>query len=120
MRIGNRTIPDFDQNGDTMIQCLERPQSLTTHVARRLTVKHPAGLHARASGAIVTTVDRFTSKVQLCYGGHKADASGNFDVLMLAVPQGAEVIFEAERPDAEQVLDALSNLFADDFGLSDN
>ena len=40
--------------------------------------------------------------------------------MMLGVPQGAEVTFEAEGPDAERVLDAISNLFADDFGLSDN
>jgi phosphotransferase system HPr-like phosphotransfer protein len=39
---------------------------------------------------------------------------------MLEVPQGAEVEFEAEGPDAERVLDALSNLFADNFGLSEN
>ena len=103
-----------------MSQCLETPQSLSARLRCRLTVKHRAGLHVRPSGAIVTTVNRFTSKVQLRYGDHKADAGEMFDVLMLAVPQGAEVIFEAEGPDAEQVLDALSNLFADDFGLSDN
>jgi phosphocarrier protein NPr len=85
-----------------------------------LTVKYSTGLHVRASGAIVKTVNRFTVKVQLRYGDQEADANGIFEIIMLEVPQGAEVEFEAEGPDAERVLDALSNLFADNFGLSEN
>ena len=103
-----------------MIQSLERPQRLTARLTRQLTVKHPTGLHVRPSGAIVKTVNRFSSKVQLRYGDREADASGIFDIMMLGVPQGAEVIVEAVGPHAEGVLDALSNLFAEDFGLSDN
>jgi phosphotransferase system HPr (HPr) family protein len=45
------------------------------------------------------------------------DASGIFDIMLLAVPQRAEVTLMAEGPDSEVVLDALSKLFADDFGL---
>ena len=37
--------------------------------------------------------------------------------MLLAVPQGAEVTLLAEGPDAEAVLDSLSTLFADNFGL---
>ncbi len=103
-----------------MIRCLERPQGQSTRLTRRLTVNHPTGLHVRPSGAIVKTVNRFTAKVQIRYGDQEADANGIFELIMLEVPQGAEVVFEAEGPDAERVLDALSNLFADDFGVSDN
>jgi len=103
-----------------MIRCLERPQGLSAPLTRRLTVKYSTGLHVRASGAIVKTVNRFTVKVQLRYGDQEADANGIFEIIMLEVPQGAEVEFEAEGPDAERVLDALSNLFADNFGLSEN
>src|SRR5271157_4621736 len=99
-----------------MIQLLERPQSLITRLTRRLTVKHPAGLHARASGAIVKTVDHFRADVTIHYGNQQADAGGIFDIMMLCVPGGADVVFEAKGPDAAPVLIALSNLFAAGFG----
>ena len=51
------------------------------------------------------------------YGNHEADASGIFEIMSLGVPQGAEVTLLAEGPDAKAVLDSLSKLFADDFGL---
>ena len=102
-----------------MIQYLERPQGLATRLTRRLTVEHPGGLHARASGAIVKTVKQFQARVLIRYGDQQADASGIFDILMLGVPQGAAVVFEAEGPNAGPVLDAISKLFAADFGLSD-
>ena len=86
----------------------------------RLAVKHRNGLHARPSGAIVKTVNRFHAEVLVRYGNQQADAGGIFDVLMLEVPCGAEVVFEAEGPDAESVLTAISNLFAADFGFSDD
>ena len=102
-----------------MIRSLERPQGLTTRLTRRLTVKHPTGLHVRPNGAIVKTVNRFTAKVELRYGDHEANANGILEIIMLEVSHGAEVVFEAEGPDAERVLDALSNLFANDFSFSD-
>ncbi len=103
-----------------MLQCLERPQGLATRSTRRLTVKHPTGLHVRPSGAIVKTIDRFHADVLIRYGDQQADAKGIFEIMMLEVPRGAEVVFEAEGPDAEPVLNAISKLFAGDFGLSDN
>ncbi|MGO9109953.1 MAG: HPr family phosphocarrier protein [Thermoguttaceae bacterium] len=103
-----------------MTQCLQQLQSPATRLTRRLTVKHPTGLRARASGAIVKTVNHFQADVLIHYGNQQADAGGIFDILMLCVPGGADVVFEAQGPEAAPVLDAISNLFAADFGLSDN
>ena len=103
-----------------MVQLSERAQGLTTRLTRRLTVKHPGGLHARPSGAIVKTVNHFQADVIIRYSGRQADAEGIFDIMLLGVPGGAEVAVEADGPDAASVLDAISNLFAADFGLSDN
>ena len=82
-----------------------------------MTVTHPTGLHVRPCGAIVKTVNQFQSEVQIRYGNNEADASSIFDIMLLTVPQGAEVTLQAEGPDADAVLDSLSKLFADDFGL---
>ncbi len=85
---------------------------------RRLTVHHRPGLHARPSLAIVKTVQRFQSKVRLRNGHQEANASDILQVMSLGVPEGAEVTFTAEGPDAELVLDALAKLFANDFEMS--
>ncbi len=100
-----------------MTLCREQPQLLASPATRKVTVTHPTGLHVRPSGAIVTTVSRFQSRVHIRYGTHEADASGIFEIMLLDVPRGASVTLLAEGPDAEAVLDALSKLFADDFGL---
>lgn len=96
---------------------LERTPLLASPATRQVTVTHPTGLHARPSGAIVKTVSRFQSNVQIRYGNRVADAGGIFEILAMGVPRGAEVTLLAEGPDAEAVLDSLSKLFASDFGL---
>ncbi len=84
---------------------------------RRLTVTHRSGLHARPSLAIVKTVQRFQSKVRIRNGHQEADAGDILQILSLGVPEGTELTLAAQGPDAEQVLDALATLFADDFGM---
>ncbi len=81
-------------------------------------VTHPHGMCARASLAIVNMVRRFQSKVQIRKGDQEADASEVLPILSLGVPQGAEITLSAQGLDAEEVLDALVRLFADDFGVS--
>ena len=85
---------------------------------RRVIVTHPPGIHARPSLAIVKTVGQFRSKVRIRSGDQEVDASEILEVMSLGVPQGAELTLSAEGPDAEQVLDALARLFADNFGLT--
>ena len=100
-----------------MTLCLEQPRLLESPETRQVTVTHPTGLHVRPCSAIVTTVNRLQSEVRIRYGDHDVDASGIFELMLLAVPHGAKVTLLAEGPDAEAVLDSLSKLFADDFGL---
>jgi phosphotransferase system HPr (HPr) family protein len=83
-------------------------------------VQHRDGLHARPSAAIVKTVNQFQADVLMHHGNQQADAREIFSIMMLCVPQGADVVFEAEGPDAGPALEALSNLFAADFGLSND
>ena len=103
--------------GDFMTLCLEKPRLLAAPETRQLTVTHPTGLHVRPCSAIVTTVNQFQSEVRIRYGNNEADATSIFDIMLLTVPQGAKITLLAEGPDAEAVLDSLSELFANDFGL---
>jgi len=85
---------------------------------RRVMVSRPAGLHARPCVAIASTVRRFQSKVRISCGAQEADAGDVLQLLSLGAGQGSELVLTAMGADAEEVLDALVALFANDFGLS--
>ena len=89
----------------------------TPSATRRLTVAHQGGIHARPALAIVKTVQRFRSKVRLRAGGQEGDAGEILQLMSMGISDGTEVTFSAQGPDAEDVLDALAKLFADDFGM---
>jgi phosphotransferase system HPr (HPr) family protein len=92
----------------------EVPHQPTT---RQVTVTHPHGICARGGLAIVNTVRRFQSQVQIRKGDQQADASDVLPLMSLGVPQGAEVTLSAQGVDAQEVLDTLARLFADNFGF---
>jgi len=84
---------------------------------RIITLEHRHGLHARPSMAIVETVNNFSSTVLMRHQGHEVNAASILELLHLQVTNGATLEFEADGDDAEQVLNALQNLFARRFNL---
>ena len=89
-----------------------------TSATRRIVITRPAGLHARPCLAIASTVRRYRSKVEIRYGCQTVDAHDVLQLLSLGATQGAELTISAHGPDADEVLEALGCLSADDFGLS--
>ena len=61
----------------------------------------------------------FESKVELHSGDQEADAGEILQLMSLGVPQGTEITLQAKGPDAEEALDAVAHLFADNFGFND-
>lgn len=86
---------------------------------RQVLVQRAAGLHARPSLAVAETVRRFQSQVSIRSGQDQADAASVLQLLSLGAGQGRELELTAKGPDAEQVLDELVQLFANDFGLDE-
>jgi phosphotransferase system HPr (HPr) family protein len=86
-------------------------------LTRQVVVTYPKGIHVRPSVAIVKAVHQYQSKVALRYGDRQADASDVLAILALGVPTGAELTLMAEGLDAQEALDNLSKLFAEDFGM---
>ena len=84
---------------------------------RKVTVLNPAGLHARPSLAVVETVRRSESKVEVRTARQTVNAADILQLLGLGAAQGTELVFSASGPDAEQVLDTLADLFTNRFGL---
>lgn len=85
----------------------------------RVVVTRPAGLHARPSLAVAETVGRHRSQVSISSDTQHADASSVLQLLSLGAGQGRELTLTAKGPDAEQVLAALRQLFAHNFGMDD-
>lgn len=84
---------------------------------RRVTITNPTGLHARPSLAIVNTVKQHRSKVTVRKDDQVVNAGDILQLLTLGATQGTELVLSAKGPDAEQVLAALAELFAQGFGL---
>ena len=84
---------------------------------RTVIVSNPTGLHMRRASAISKLVSDFQSKIDLVKDGHRANTTEPLEILLLAAECGSHLVIEAVGPDAEEAVDALAKLFADDFGL---
>ena len=87
--------------------------------SRQVVVQRPAGLHARPSLVVAQTVQRSRSQVSVLSGQEQADGASVLQLLSLGAGQGRQLTLTAHGPDAEQVLDELVRLFANDFGLDE-
>ena len=67
--------------------------------------------------AVVNTVRKYHSKVLLRKGNQVVDAREILQLMTLGAPQGSELVATAKGVDAVEVLAALADLFARNFGL---
>jgi phosphocarrier protein len=74
------------------------------------------GLHARAAAKLTHLAGNYHSEIWISRSGRRVNAKSIMGVMMLAAGQGTSVLLEAEGPDAEQALAALTKLIADRFG----
>lgn len=83
-----------------------------------LTLTNELGLHARAAAELVKLVGEFNSTITL----HRpetnvtADAGSILDILYLAAAKGSRLKVTAVGDDEEIAVDAITKLFADEFG----
>ena len=74
------------------------------------------GLHARAAAKLTHVASGFQCEIWLSRSGRRVNAKSIMGVMMLAAGKGATVKIDAEGPDADAALAALSKLIADRFG----
>lgn len=84
---------------------------------RKVTIVNPTGLHARPSLAIVNTVRKYQSQVTVRKDDQVVNAGDILQLLTLGATQGTELVLSAKGPDAEEVLAALAELFAQGLGM---
>ena len=82
---------------------------------RSVVVTNCEGLHARAATLVAELVRRFDSKVELTKDCERVDGTEVLQLLSLGAAQGERLLLEAIGDDAEEVLDALVELFASNF-----
>jgi phosphotransferase system HPr (HPr) family protein len=84
--------------------------------SRTVRIVNPQGLHSRPAALIVRCANGFDSEVSLEIDGREANAKSIMEVMMLASPQGTDVLLTASGSDADELLAALSDLFTEGFG----
>jgi phosphocarrier protein HPr len=86
---------------------------------RSVMVANPQGLHVRPASLIVKLTSQYQSRIEIIKDNSRIDGKSILDILTLGAPQGTNLVIEAEGPDAGSALEALAELFASNFGESD-
>lgn len=87
-------------------------------VVRTITVSNEHGLHLRASNRFARTILEIGgTTVRVRHNGVVADGTAMLELMSLGTGPGCSIEVEAEGPQADRVVTALSALVADDFGL---
>lgn len=79
-------------------------------VERKVTVKNKTGLHARPAALFVQKASQFQSEIKILKDGREASAKSIMGVMSLGVSQGTEILIKADGDDAQQAVEALTEL----------
>jgi len=74
------------------------------------------GLHARASAKFVQCAEQYDARVSVSKDGHVVGGTSIMGLMMLAASKGSQIHVSASGRDAEDVLNALSELIESKFG----
>ena len=85
-------------------------------VSRELPIINKRGLHARASAKFVQLVEKFKSDVTVTRNGETVGGTSIMGLMMLAAGIGTSIVVTAKGPQAQEALDAVSQLVIDKFG----
>jgi phosphotransferase system HPr (HPr) family protein len=86
--------------------------------ARSVIVRCEHGLHARVAAQVVGVVNRHESTVHIrCKGFPRANACSILELLTLGAGSGTRLDVMAEGPDADIVIEALTEVFEEGYGI---
>jgi phosphotransferase system HPr (HPr) family protein len=77
---------------------------------RQVEIVNALGLHLRAAGKFVQLAGQFQANVRITHDGHMASGMSVLDLTSLAAPCGSSLELDADGPEAEAALDALTEL----------
>ena len=79
---------------------------------REVEIINKLGLHARASARLTQVAGRYKANVWLGRNGRRVNAKSIMGVMMLAAAKGATIVIEADGPDEEAAMTAITELVA--------
>ena len=82
----------------------------------QVTIINKLGLHIRACNVLVSTAQRFSSKITLNTEKKSADAKSIMDLMMLGASKGVELTIKAEGEDEDAACDKVVELINNRFG----
>jgi phosphocarrier protein NPr/phosphocarrier protein len=87
-------------------------------VERSIQIPNKHGLHARASTRLAQVAKQYTCAISLCRHGttDEVDAKSILGILTLGAEKGQTLRIRASGEDAEQAMDALTQLIDQNFG----
>ena len=85
-------------------------------IEREATIVNQEGLHARPAAKIVRLASSFDSEIELFKDGVAVNGKSIMGVMMLAAECGSSIVIRADGPDAEQAVEAITQLVAGGFG----
>ena len=85
-------------------------------ISTNVTIVNKLGLHARAASRLVNCASGFVADIEIARGTRSVNAKSIMGVLTLAAAIGTELVLQADGPDEQQAVEALSTLFQDRFG----
>ena len=88
---------------------------MSERAAATLGICNARGLHARASAKFVKLASSFESEIHVTRDGVTVDARSIMGLLMLGAGIGCSIDVSAEGPDAEEAMEALTDLVARKF-----
>lgn len=85
-------------------------------IEKTVIVSNRLGIHARPATVFVQAAAKHNADIFLSKGDvSRVNGKSIMGVMMLAAEQGAEVLVEADGPDAQQAVEQLCELLASDF-----
>lgn len=87
-----------------------------TELRRELRIINEKGLHARASARFVETVEQFDARAIVEKDGERVSGNSIMGLLMLVAPRGSAIQVTTSGPDAEALMQALTELVDGYFG----
>jgi len=81
-------------------------------IRSRLEVINARGLHARAAAKLAGTANQFSSDIRIGYPERMVDSKNIMQIMMLAAAKDTVLEAEIRGQDAQQALNAITELFA--------
>lgn len=83
---------------------------------RTFTINNKLGLHARAASLLVQITNKYASEIFVTKNDQEVNGKSIMGILMLAAAKGSQITVKADGQDANDALNAISELIEGKFG----